>query len=75
MASEKDFTYKEFRQIVYNSLEKDYNGNYSWDEEFARRRYEEKLEQYLAGDFSLQVFKAGGCCIRSLLYVYDVVAL
>ena len=59
MASEKDFTYKEFRQIVYNSLEKDYNGNYSWDEEFARGRYEEELRQYLAGDFSLQVFKAG----------------
>ena len=59
MASEKDFTYKEFRQIVYNSLEKDYNGNYSWDEEFARGRYEEELRQYLAGDFSLQVFKEG----------------
>ena len=40
-------------------LDEDLNGNYSWDEEFARRRYEEKLKQYLAGDFSLQVFKAG----------------
>ena len=59
MASEKDLTYKEFRKIVKKMLDEDYNGNYSWDEEFVRGRYEEKLEQYLAGDFSLQVFKAG----------------
>ena len=59
MASEKDLTYKELRKIVNKMLDEDYNGNYSWDEEFVRGRYEEKLEQYLAGDFSLQVFKEG----------------
>lgn len=59
MASEKDFTYKEFRQIVRNSLETEYNGNYSWDEMFVREEYEDNLKQYLAGAFSLRVFKEG----------------
>jgi len=59
MASEKDFTYKEFRETVKKMLDDNSHGNYSWDEEFARGRYEEELSQYLAGDFSLQVFKAG----------------
>ena len=59
MASEKDLTYKEFRKIVKKMLDDNFHGNYSWDEEFARGRYEEGLSQYLAGDFSLQVFKAG----------------
>jgi len=59
MASEKDFTYKEYRETVKKMLDEDLNGDYSWDEEFARRRYEEELSQYLAGDFSLQVFKEG----------------
>ena len=59
MASEKDFTYKEFRETVKKMLDDNFHGNYSWDEEFARGRYEEELSQYLAGDFSLQVFKEG----------------
>ena len=66
MASEKDFTYKEFRQIVRNSLETEYNGNYSWDEEFARRRYENKLKRYLAGTLPLRIFKEG--CTTSTAY-------
>ena len=59
MTSEKDFTYKEYSETVKKMLDEDLNGNYSWDEDPTRRRYEEKLKQYLAGDFSLQVFKAG----------------
>ena len=59
MASEKDLTYEEFRQIVRNSLETEYNGNYSWDEMLVREDYAEKLKQYLAGKFSLRVFKEG----------------
>ena len=59
MASEKDLTYKEFRKIVKKMLDEDLNGNYSWDEILVREAYEDNLKEYLAGDFSLQVFKAG----------------
>ena len=59
MASEKDFTYKEYRETVKKMPDDNFHGNYSWDEDLARRRYETELQAYLAGDFSLQVFKAG----------------
>ena len=66
MASEKDFTYKEYRETVKKMLDEDLNGNYSWDEILVREDYEENLKEYLGEKFPLSVFKAG--CPASTAY-------